>query len=311
MTSISHPSDGLRSKVDVDVIHGRSLAHGLRTTRSLDATSLNATVAAIGEGVSHQQSVLPMKALLQALCSLSVVLTLAIPMTTARAGWLDQVVKPSKTSPSTTPSPSTGGVDQSELIGGLKEALSKGVQQAVGQLGKEGGFLKNPNVRIPMPENLQYVERGLRTAGQTKLADDFVATINHAAEKAVPEAAGIFADSLSKMSVADARGILTGPSDAATQYFRKSSETRLNEKFLPIVKNATEQVGVTAAYKNLMAKAGPAAQLLGSDAGDLDAYVTRKSLDGLFKVIAAEEKRIRENPAARTTDLLKKVFGQR
>lgn len=252
-----------------------------------------------------------MKTFFHALCRLSVALTLAIPMTTARASWLDQVVKPSKTSQATTQSSSTGGIGQTEIIGGLKEALSKGVQQAVAQLGKDGGFLNNLNVRIPMPENLQYVERGLRAAGQNKLADDFVATINHAAEKAVPEAAGIFADSLSKMSVAEAQGILTGPNDAATQYFRKTSEARLTEKFLPIVKNATEKVGVTAAYKNLMAKAGPAAQLLGSNAGDLDGYVTRKSLDGLFKVIAAEEKRIRENPAARTTDLLKKVFGQR
>jgi hypothetical protein len=233
---------------------------------------------------------------------------LALPLATAPAGWLDQVTKAAQ---GTTPSSPAGGISPSELVGGLKEALSKGVQQAVAQLGKDGGFLNNPAAKIPMPENLQRVERGLRAAGQNKLADDFVATINHAAEKAVPEAAAIFADALSKMTVADAQGILAGQNDAATRYFRKTSEARLAEKFLPIVKKATEQVGVTSAYKSLMAKAGPAARFLGSDAGDLDGYVTRKSLDGLFTAIAAEEKRIRENPAARTTDLLRKVFGQR
>ncbi|MCC7519591.1 MAG: DUF4197 domain-containing protein [Verrucomicrobiae bacterium] len=241
----------------------------------------------------------------------SVLLMLILPLATLRAGWLDSILKPSKpASGNATPS-STSGLGQAELVGGLKEALAKGVQQAVAQLGKEGGFLNRLNVRIPIPENLQMVERGLRAAGQNSLADNFVVTLNRAAEKAVPEAAGVFADALSKMTLADAQGILAGPNDAATQFFRKSSEMRLREKFLPIVQKATAQVGVTAAYKNLLAKAGPAAQFFGGNAADLDAYVTDKALDGLFKMVAVEEQRIRENPAARTTDLLKKVFGSR
>jgi len=111
------------------------------------------------------------------------------------------------------------------------------------------------------------------------------------------------------MSLADAKSILKGPDDAATQYFRKTSEAKLKERFLPIVKSATDQAGVTAAYKKLISKAGPAAQFLGTGATDLDGYVEGKAVDGLFKMIAAEEKNIRANPLARSTDLLKKVFG--
>jgi hypothetical protein len=133
--------------------------------------------------------------------------------------------------------------------------------------------------------------------------------MNQAAEKAVPEAAVLFSDAIAQMSMADAKSILKGPDDAATQYFRKTSEAKLKERFLPIVQAATDQAGVTAAYKKLMQKAGPTAQLLGVGATDLDAYVEGKAVDGLFKMIAAEEKRIRQDPLARGTDLLKKVFG--
>jgi hypothetical protein len=119
----------------------------------------------------------------------------------------------------------------------------------------------------------------------------------------------VFTGAITNMTVADAKAILTGPNDSATQYFRKTSETQLHEQFLPIVKQATAKAGVTASYKNLLQKAGPMASFLGKDAGDIDGYVTTKALDGLFKMVAAEEKKIRENPVARTTDLLKKVFG--
>lgn len=196
-----------------------------------------------------------------------------------------------------------------EMNGGLKEALANGIQKAIEQLGKEGGFLNNLDVKIPMPENLQKIEKTLRTVGQGSVADEFIATMNRAAEQAVPEAVQVFGDSIKAMTVQDATGILTGPPDAATQYFRKTSEEQLRQRFMPIVKQATEKTGVTVAYKNLTAKAGPAAAFLGKDAGDLDGYITQKTLDGLFKMIAAEEARIRENPAARTTDLLQKVFG--
>jgi hypothetical protein len=227
------------------------------------------------------------------------------------AGWLDQLkdkLGGMQSSPATSSVVSTA-LSEEDLVRGLKEALSKGTQQAVANLGKDGGFLNNLDVKIPLPEDLAKVEKLLRKLGQDKYADQFVATLNHAAEKAVPEAATLFADSISQMSLADAKSILKGPDDAATQYFRKTSETTLKERFLPIVKNATEQAGVTSAYKKLMQKAGPAAQFLGVGNTDLDSYVDDKAVDGLFKMIAAEEKRIRLDPVARTTDLLKKVFG--
>jgi len=207
-----------------------------------------------------------------------------------------------------------------QVAAGLKEALGKGVQQAVSQLGKQGGFLTNGAVKIPMPESLQKVEKSLRALKQDALADEFITTMNRAAEQAVPQAAAIFSDSIKQMSIADAKAILTGPEDSATQYFRKTSTNALHAAFLPIVKQATEKAGVTAAYKNMMNKAGGgglgksfggtlSAFGVSQDATDVDGYVTRKAMDGLFKMVAEEEKRIRQNPVARSTDVLKKVFG--
>lgn len=218
--------------------------------------------------------------------------------------------------------PSIGSLTEDQTARALKEALAKGAESAVKQLGANGGFLTNLNVKIPMPAGLQKVEKTLRTLKQEALADEFVTTMNRAAEKAVPAAAAVFSDSIRQMTVADAKAILTGPNDAATQYFRRTSTNALQAQFLPIVKQATDAAGVTAAYKAMLAKAGPAAGLaqtfggafgrnLGLDAStlDVDGYVTGRAMDGLFKMVAAEEKRIRENPAARTTDLLRQVFG--
>lgn len=236
----------------------------------------------------------------------------------AHAGWLDtlkQKIETIKSAPETTTATSAANpavaavLSDEEMVRALKEALTKGTQQAIANLGKDGGFLNNLDVRIPLPDELAKVEKLLRKLGQDKYADQFVATMNQAAEKAVPEAATLFADSIAQMSLADAKSILKGPDDAATQYFRKTSEAKLKERFLPIVKSATDQAGVTAAYKKLISKAGPAAQFLGTGATDLDGYVEGKAVDGLFKMIAAEEKNIRANPLARSTDLLQKVFG--
>jgi hypothetical protein len=214
------------------------------------------------------------------------------------------------------PATLTSPLSQDQMIGGLKEALGKGVQQAVSRLGHDGGFLTNLNVRIPMPEKLKTVERTLRLLKQDKMADEFVATMNHAAEQAVPAAADVFTGAVKNMSFDDARSILTGTNNAATQYFRRTTETNLFERFLPIVKKATDQTGVTAAYKQLMEKVegadsfgGFGRTLLGGESVDLDGYVTHKALDGLFFMVAEEEKKIRENPIARTTDLLQQVFG--
>jgi hypothetical protein len=211
------------------------------------------------------------------------------------------------------------------MIQGLKEALGKGLQEAVGHLGKSNGFLTNLNVKIPMPGKLAAVEKTLRSMRQEKLADDFVLTLNRAAEQAVPAAASVFTDALRQMSITDAKNILTGPNDAATKFFQKTTQTNLIARFTPIVKKATESNRVTAAYKNLTTAAqspstnaptstfgsllSRGTEMLGNNTVDLDAYVTQKALDGLFKMVADEEKKIRENPTARTTELLQTVFG--
>jgi len=248
----------------------------------------------------------------------SVTVTLLVSLISARAGLLDALgfgkKATNETSALTAALPAS--LSQDQVVKGLKEALGKGVQQAVSRLGHDGGFLTNLNVKIPMPEKLRPVEKTLRTLKQDKLADQFVATMNHAAEQAVPEAAGVFGDAIKGMSIEDAKAILVGTNNAATQYFRTHTETNLYAKFLPIVKQATDQTGVTSAYKQLMEKAGGAStfgsfsrSLLGTETVDVDQYVTTKTLDGLFKVVADEEKLIRENPAARTTALLQQVFG--
>jgi hypothetical protein len=218
----------------------------------------------------------------------------------------------SKTS-TNSPAGLATALSSEEITGGLKEALSKGVERAVGMLGQTNGFLNDISVKIPMPETLKKVERTLRTLRQEKLADEFVTTLNRAAEQAVPQAAAVLGNAVKQMTLADAKAILTSTNNAATSYFRRTSETNLHERFLPIVRQATEQAGVTSAYKNMTEKANfggfSAGSFLGQDTIDLDGYVTRKALDGLFLKIGQEEQRIRENPVARTTDLLQKVFG--
>ncbi len=239
----------------------------------------------------------------------------------------------STTPPATTPAASgnpqsllgqatsgLGNLSQDQVVQGLKEALAKGLEKSVANLGHDGGFLTNLNVKIPVPEKMQKVESILRTLKQDQLVDDFVNTMNHAAEQAVPAAASVFADSLKQMSIDDAKSILAGPNDAATRYFQKTTQTNLYTRFYPIVQKATEKTGVTSNYKAVCEKAnagdslgGFGSSLVGKvfdkDSLDIDAYVTNKALDGLFKLIADEELKIRQNPVARTTETLQKVFG--
>ncbi len=209
---------------------------------------------------------------------------------------------------------SLAGFSQDQVADALKQALAKGVQTAVTNLGRTNGFLSNPKVRIPMPEKLQAVEKSLRAMKQDKYADEFVATMNHAAEAAVPEALPIFTEALKSMSVEDAKKLVSGGNDSATQFFKGKGEKQIQDKMLPIVKQATAKTGVTSAYKKLLDQAGGGNSFLGklninTASLDVDSYVTQKASDGLFTMIAEEEKRIRENPAARTTELLEKVFG--
>src|SRR5688500_14374623 len=198
-------------------------------------------------------------------------------------------------------------VSDNEISRGLKEALNKGVRFAVDSLGKQDGYLGDPRVRIPLPRSLQKVERGLRFAGQGRAVDEFVGSMNNAAEKAVPVAIDVFVDAIMQMTFDDARDILfSGQDDSANTFLRRTSEETLREKFRPIVEDFTARAGVTQKYKAMVGRAGFAAAFLGKDATDLDGYVTQKALDGLFLMIAEEERNIRKNPLGRTTDLLRK-----
>lgn len=213
---------------------------------------------------------------------------------------------------------SAASLSDSQIGDGLKEALSIGAERAVSLLGSSGGFLNDQSVRIPLPGMLQTAGKALRAVGQGSYVDNFENTVNRAAEQAIPETISIVKDTVRNMSLEDVRGILSGNDDAATQFLRKRAGSSLHQKILPIVSQATDKAGATSAYKSLKAKSDGA--LGGSSLGglggflkqdkslDLDDYVTEKALDGLFLKLAAEEKAIRENPIARSTDLLKKVF---
>ncbi len=212
----------------------------------------------------------------------------------------------------TAPEQSGVALTQPQMAAGLKEALQVGVQRAIDLLGRRDGFLADPQVRIPLPTSLESVASGLRLVGQDQLADDFVTTMNRAAESAAPEAAGIFADTISQMSLDDAKAILNGPDDAATQYFREHSHARLLEAMLPVIRQATDQAGVTGAYKALMgqvSQVGMMGSFLSPEQLDLDRYVGGKALDGVFLKLAEEEKKIRQDPLSRSTELLQTVFG--
>ncbi len=203
---------------------------------------------------------------------------------------------------------SQGSLSQGDMSGGLKEALALGSERAIKGLSRSGGYLDDKSVRIPLPGKLRKIESSLRMLGQGKAVDEFVQTANRAAEQAIPKAAPIVGDAIRGMSFTDARQILSGPDDAATTYFRGKTSDALTRAMLPIVSSATDKAGVTRAFKHMIEKAGPAASMLGDDL-DVDEYITDKTLDGLFLKLAEEEKSIRHDPVARSTDLLKKVFG--
>lgn len=226
----------------------------------------------------------------------------------AQADWRDMLKGATDRLTGSGSGSQVSGLTSAEMNGGLKEALAVGAERAISGLARPGGYLDDPAVRIPLPGALEKTERVLRMMGQGARVDEFLLTVNRAAERAVPQASKIVGDAVREMTIADARQILTGPDDAATQYFRGKTSGDLTAAMLPIVKRATESAGVTRAYKGMLDKAGPASSLVGGSL-DLDAYVTEKTLDGLFLKLADEERAIRTNPVARSTDLLKKVFG--
>ena len=200
------------------------------------------------------------------------------------------------------------GITNREAVNALKTALDRGSRAAVEQLGRENGFFGDTRVKIPLPESLRRAEKNMRRFGMGGYADELVLAMNRAAEAAVPEARQLFVDAVKKMSVQDAKGILTGGETAGTAYFRRTTATPLAQRFLPIVRQATSRVGLAQKYK---AYAGRGVQvgLLKAEDADLDDYVTRKALDGLYLMVAEEEKKIRKDPVGTASSLLKKVFG--
>jgi hypothetical protein len=203
---------------------------------------------------------------------------------------------------------SLADLTQSDASGGLKDALTQGAKVAVQQLGKPGGFSNNPDVRIELPGNLGKAAKTMKMMGMGAQVDQLEASMNKAAEAAVPQAQALLVDSVKKMTVQDAKSILAGSNDSATQYLNKTSREQIRAKFLPIVKQATDQVGLAKQYNSF---AGQAASfgVIDAKSANIENYVTEQALDGLFAMIAEQEASIRENPAGAATSLAKKVFG--
>jgi hypothetical protein len=201
-------------------------------------------------------------------------------------------------------------LSDSDIGAGLKEALAKGTRSAVNELGRTDGFWNNPRFRIPLPGPVEQLEGMLQGAGMGSQLDALHLSFNRAAEQAVPVAADVFSEAVQKLSLNDVRGILNGPQDAATQYFKRTTSDTLTVRFKPIVAGVTAKVGLAQQYNGLMSSAGPLASMAGAPT-DLNDYVTQKALDGLYLRVGDEEKAIRTDPAARSTDLLKKVFGSK
>lgn len=201
-----------------------------------------------------------------------------------------------------------GAPSDEKVAAGLKEALEIGAGNAVASTGKLDGFFRNDLIKILMPEKLQKLDRGLRVIGLGSEVDAFVLSMNRAAERAAPAAKPIFKDALKQMTFSDAKQILRGGDTAATEHFRAKTSERLTASFLPIVSSALTEVGATKRYKDLVSRYSSLPFMKGPSF-DLDQYVTGKALDGLFLVLGQEEKKIRKDPAARVTKLLKDVFA--
>lgn len=200
------------------------------------------------------------------------------------------------------------GISRADQASSLRLALTQGAQSAVGRLGVADGFLGNPEVRIPLPGKLKKAESTLRMLGYGSQVDGLLQSMNRAAEAAVPEAKALLVESVRQMSISDAAAILTGGPDSATQYFRRTTGTKLTEKFMPIVKRNTSKLGVAQRYNELGGKLAQVG-LIGQDESTIEGYVTQKTLDGLFLMISKEEAAIRQNPLGQSSRLLQKVFG--
>jgi RNA binding exosome subunit len=204
----------------------------------------------------------------------------------------------------------SAGPDDSTTVSGLKEALTIGTGNAVTSVSAANGYFGNQLIKILMPKQLQTVADVLSKVGYQKQVDEFILSMNRAAEKAAPAATSLFVDAIKQMTFDDARKILTGGDTAATEYFKSKTSSKLYDAFKPTISTSMNEVGTTRAYKEMIGKYTSSVPFAKTESFDLDHYVTTKSLDGLFYMVGQEEKQIRTNPAARVTDLLKTVFGK-
>ena len=218
-------------------------------------------------------------------------------------GWFGSLLVPA-----TVLAASLADISNRDAINGLKEALIRGSHAAVARLGVDNGFFGNDRVKIPLPPSLRRLEAVIRSIGMSPHADELVLRMNRAAEAAVPEARTLLVDAAKRMSVQDAKGILTGGEDAATQYFKRTTSEPLAARFRPIVKKAMEKVKLAEKYDEIAAS-GAKFGLVREEDAQLEDYVTRKALDGLFVAIAEEEKKVRQDPAGAASEILRKVFG--
>lgn len=220
----------------------------------------------------------------------------------------DAAKKVTKSSSNSTNSTGVDALSNDEASSGLKEALNQGVDKAVSSLGAANGFFGNKEVKIPLPDSLKKIEKGMKFIGMGKQSDELILKMNRAAEAAAPKAKALLVSSIKQMSLADAKAILTGPEDAATQYFKKTTSSQMGEKFLPIVTKATEKVQLAQTY-NKYAEMGSKFGVVEKEDANIEQYVTNKALDGLYLMIAKEEAAIRKDPIGQASSLLKKVFG--
>lgn len=233
--------------------------------------------------------------------SLAAIFTVLLCASCAQAGFWDDLLE--------AISPGAGELTLEKTVAGLKEALSVGTGNAVASVGTLNGYFKNPDIKILMPEKINNVADLLRKVGYGSAVDEFVLSMNQAAEKAAPKAKSLFIGAIKQMTFADAKNILNGGDTSATEYLRDKTTAALTKEFAPIVAASLGQVGATKSYKEMM-RTFTALPFASAISFDLDSYVTEKALGGLFHMVGEEEKNIRANPQARVTDLLKEVFGK-
>jgi len=235
-----------------------------------------------------------------------VLFVLALSATIAHAGWFDNILK------SLGVGTQQEVLDNNTIISGLKEALSIGTEKAVENVSQIDGYFGNQIIKILMPKKIQQVADVLGKVGYQKQVDDFILSMNRAAEKAAPKALSFFVDSIKEMTFEDAKEILNGGDTAATDFFKEKTHEKIYNEFKPIISTSMNEVGVTRSYKDMILQYEllPFAKTFAqTESLDLDHYVTNKAIDGLFYMVAQEEKKIRTDPVARVSDLLKTVFG--